>query len=118
MRRIRSWVRVGGVRATATAAAALLIGMGLAFALERSYRAGDRYEAMTNRLLEGMTRSRGSTILRESGMPYGKTLEQIGLTREGNEETRRYHQEHLQELRWQNRSRIDPPADRRDDFRR
>jgi len=118
LRKIRFWAnapsgsrRRTGLAAIAAGAVAFLIGMGLAYVLERSYRRSDQEDAMIKRGLEGMNRSKGPTDHRETAILYGQTLEQIGLTRETNEATRRYQQEHLQELRWQNYSRNIPPSE-------
>lgn len=117
IRRLRFWIdapigsrRKRGLASAGMGVAALLIGIGLAFVLERSHRAGDQVEATMNRLLERISRSRGSPPATEAAILYGQNLEQIGLTREANEATRRYHQEHLEELRWQNYSRSSAPA--------
>jgi DNA-binding NarL/FixJ family response regulator len=107
----RRGLRKVRLAATAMGAAAFLFGIGLAFVVERSYLAGDQAEATMNRLLERMNRSRSSTPATEAAILYRQNLEQIGLTREANEATRRYHQEHLQELRWQNHSRSSTPSE-------
>jgi len=118
MRKVKHWVdapsgsrRKRGLAAIAAAAFSLLIGVGLAWALDRSYRGGDQSEAMTDRLLERMNRPRNSTPTREGAILYGQNLEQIGLTREANEASRRYYQDHLQELRWQKDSRTIMPSE-------
>jgi AmiR/NasT family two-component response regulator len=112
IRRIKFWVdapsgsrRKAGLGAAITVATALLIGMGFAHALEQSYRNTDRYEAMANRMLEGMIPSRGSSHNVDGAVQRWQAAQQIGLTRDANEATRRYYQDHLQELRWQNYSR-------------
>lgn len=111
IRRFKSWVSAGrrkqGLMAATAVAVALLIGIGFASTLQAFYRTTDRYEAMSNRLLEGITSSRrsgGPDV--EKAVQRWSAVQQVELTREANEAARRYYQDHLQELRRQAASRI------------
>jgi len=106
IRHFKSWVgasrRKQGLMAALTVAVALVIGIGFARTLQDFYRTTDRYEAMSNRLLEGMTSSRGSSGNdMEKAVQRWSALQQVELTRDANEAARRYYQDHLQELRRQ-----------------
>jgi len=116
MRKIRIWMdapsgsrRKTRAAAIAAAAVSLLIGVGLAYSLEGSYRADDRSEAMMNRILERMNRAKASDHPQDTATQVG--LQQIRLAGEANEASRRYYQDHLQELRWQNYSRSSMPSE-------
>jgi len=115
IRRITSWVdapvgsrRKAGLATVITVATALVIGMGVAYALDQSYRTTDRYESIANRIVEGRSPSRASNNTVEGAVLRWQASQQIELAREANEETRRYYQRHLEELRWQNYSRSSP----------
>jgi DNA-binding NarL/FixJ family response regulator len=118
IRGIKSWVdapsgsrRKASLAAAIAVATALLIGMGLAYALEQSYRSTDRYEALANRMLTGMLPSKGSNNNVEGAVLRWQAAQQIGLAREANEAAGRYYQSNLEELRRQNYSRSYSPAE-------
>jgi DNA-binding NarL/FixJ family response regulator len=112
LRELKSWVnaprgsrRVSWFTGMITGAIALLIGMACAFGLERFYRSRDRIEALTERLLEGMDPPRSLGDRENAAVHRWQTIQQIGLSREANEITRQYYQDHLQELRRQRDTR-------------
>jgi len=112
LREFTSWVKTqrGSLGAKCfgtgiTGAIALLIGVGCAFALERFYSSRDRDEVLTNRILEGLTSGRGGADLGNAALLRWQAMQQIGLSRESNEASRQYYQDHLQELRRQHESR-------------
>lgn len=98
--------RAGRAAITAMAAAALLIGVGSAAALQSTFEAADRFETMTERLLQAATVQAIGTKQEASGTRW-QAGEQLRLMSEANQVTRRYYEGHLQELRWQ--SRPQPP---------
>jgi len=94
----------GRLAVIAMAAAALLIGVGTAFALQNGYQAIDRYEVKMTNLVQGALPGLDSSKAQDS---FGRwqAQQQLQLMRDSNEATRRYQDGHLQELRWQGRSR-------------
>jgi len=92
----------GRLALIAMAAAALLIGVGTAFALENGYQAIDRYEVKMNNMLGAIPGLESSKAADAFGR--WQAQQQIQLLRDSNDATRRYQEGHLQELRWQGRS--------------
>jgi DNA-binding NtrC family response regulator len=86
------------------AAAALLIGAGTAFALQTGYQAMERYEARAERAMQGML-PRLESSKGQDAFGRWQAQQQLQLLRDSNDATRRYYDGHLQELRWQNRTR-------------
>ncbi len=118
LRKIYSWVKApSGTRRAAqraivlAGAVALLVGIGLAVALDRYHRSVDRDEAILNRLLEGRTPPRDLRGSGDAASLHWQAVQQLGLAREANDITRRYYQDHLQELRWQGNSRSNEARD-------
>lgn len=112
-RRISRWLksylhaparsRKGGrVIGLAFGAAALLIGVGSAWALQGALEAADRFETMAARALEAATPAATGAAKAESMLNRFSSTEQLRLMREANDVTRRYYEGHLQELRFQN----------------
>jgi DNA-binding NarL/FixJ family response regulator len=86
-------------------AIAILIGISCAFGLERFYRSRDRDEAVTERLLERLDPSRSPGDRENAALHRWQAFQQIGLSREANDVTRRYYEDHLQEMRRQYKTR-------------
>jgi len=112
LREFKAWVKIqrGSLGAMCfgtgiTGVIALLIGAGCAFALERFYSSRDREEVLTNRILEGLTSGRGVADPENAALLRWQAMQQIGLSRESNDASRQYYQDHLQELRRQRESR-------------
>jgi DNA-binding NtrC family response regulator len=113
---INSWIqapahsRRGGQRWTAASAAvALAIGIALAYGLQKSNEAEDRLEAMREQALQTLNPGSDARALREeAALKRLQVAEQLRLTREANDFTRRYYEGHLQEIRWQNQTKGSP----------
>ncbi|MBV8881266.1 MAG: response regulator [Planctomycetaceae bacterium] len=93
-----------GVLATiGVAAAALLIGMGIAGATQNAFVAADRLEAQMERAMKLQEKMAQGASKTEATAARWQAGEQIRLMSEANDATRRYYEGHLQEMRYQNR---------------
>ncbi|MBI3855987.1 MAG: hypothetical protein HY293_09890, partial [Planctomycetes bacterium] len=104
--------RKGGRFATLTfAAAALGIGVGLAWGIQTGYETADRYEALVERMMSATAApAAAGPSKKDAALSRAQVSEQIRLMGEANAVTRRYYDNHLQELRLQGRPKAEAPA--------
>ena len=116
---IKSWTnapsrsrKTGALVTGAMAAAALLIGIGVATMTQGAYETADKFEAMNARLeqMAGMTQTPAVAGKMDAAVSRWQAGEQLRLMSEANQVTRRYYEGHLQEMRHQSRTQTQAQA--------
>lgn len=88
------------------AAACLLTGAGIAYALQQIDSTVEKYDALADRAVRSLEHRGVSGD--DAAFARWQAMEQLRLTRESNETSRRYYEGHLQEMRWQGQPRPVP----------
>lgn len=103
--------RKGGRFLTLTlTATALTIGVSTAYGLQSTLDLADRFEATSQQAVMKLPAAPAGVARQDAALGRAQIGEQIRLMREANDVTRRYYEGHLNEIRWQNRSRQDQAA--------